>query len=131
MRTATRNYGLDNGDGSTQTLPDLLYRSSALEVSPAPSELARWVGLAVVFTVLTGPITYMDQPHGLINYTPSSIKSITPTERQQRGQHISLSEARRMALQTLTDTERRLQEERAAEAHLMLSVWVEDEDINT
>jgi len=131
MRTATRNYGLDNGDGSTQTLPDLLYRSPALEVSPASSELARWVGLAVVFTVLTGPITYMDQPSGLINYTPSSIKSITPHERQQHGQRVSLGEARRMALQTLTDTERRLQEERAAEAHLMLSVWVEDEDINT
>ena len=102
-----------------------------MEVSPASSELARWLGLAVVFTVLTGPITYMNQPYGLINHTPSSIKSITPPEGQQRGQRVSLSEARRMALQTLTDTERRLQEDRAAEAHLMLSVWVEDEDINT
>ena len=131
MRTATRNYGLDNGDGSTQTLPDLLYRGPALGLSPAPSELARWVGLAVVFTVLTGPITYVDQPHGLIQHASSSSKSITPAEGQQRGQRISLSEARRMALQTLTDTERRLQEDRAAEAYLMLSPWVEDEDINT
>ena len=55
----------------------------------------------------------------------------TSAEGQQRGQRISLSEARRMALQTLTDTERRLQEARAAEAYLMLSPWVEDEDINT
>ncbi len=128
METTTRDYGLEI-DG----MPNLTVEG--LSVShPFPSkatlphssqrlmeDLAPWL---LAFTVLTAPITYSPQ---LPEFCRSHSSSLSRAVESRRGQRISLREARQIALQTLADTERRLKEERAAEARFLLGPW-EDEN---
>jgi hypothetical protein len=69
-------------------------------------------------------ITYGHHPY---EFGRSQSSSLSRTVEPRRGQRISLRDARQIALQTLAETERRLEEERAAEARFLLSSW-EDEN---
>lgn len=69
-------------------------------------------------------ITYDHHPY---EFGRSQSFSPSRTVEPRRGQRISLRDARQIALQTLAETERRLEEERAAEARFLLSSW-EDEN---
>jgi hypothetical protein len=69
-------------------------------------------------------ITYGPHPY---EFGRSQSSSLLRTVESRRGQRISLRDARQIALQTLAETERRLEEERVAEARFLLSSW-EDEN---
>ena len=69
-------------------------------------------------------ITYGHHPY---EFGRSQSSSLSRAVESRRGQRISLREARQIALRTSADTERRLAEERAAEARFLLSSW-EDEN---
>jgi hypothetical protein len=83
--------------------------------------LGRWV-LAV--TAATVPLTFFDIQHELRR---SGSSSVTWTVRRRRGQVITLREARQIALRVFAETERRLQEDRAAEGRFF-AVYGADED---
>ena len=97
-------------------------------VLPAPeasmrlmwSNIGRWV---IAIAAATTSIGYFDPRNELRR---SCASSIVWTARRKSGRPISLREARQIALQVLAETERRLAEERAAEARFLLVLW-EDE----
>lgn len=130
---------------ATETAPDLdadalaLLRAAALphdvghspfvrQPRPEPgmrrlwSNLGRWVFAA---TAATTPMFYVDVRQELRR---SGASAIIWTGRRRRGHRISLAEARELAFRILAETERRLHEEREAEARFILSFW-EDGDV--
>ncbi|MBN1766135.1 MAG: hypothetical protein JW860_12815 [Sedimentisphaerales bacterium] len=96
------------------------YRSIRPKSSSLYSYIGRWLLAATASTITIG---YIDPRQELRR---SGASSVFWSIQRKQGLYISLTEARRIALQILEDTDRRLDEERKAETQFLLSI-LEDE----
>ena len=81
------------------------------------SSLGQWV---ILTTAATNSLAIVDVQRELRR---SGASAIVWAARHKTGKPISLAEARRLALGILEETELRLEKERAAEAHFIVSFW--------
>lgn len=82
--------------------------------------IGKWV---LAITVSTIPLGYIDPRSELRR---SGASSLVWSIRKQSGIPISLAQARALALRILTETEKRLREERNAETKYLISLWEND-----
>ena len=89
------------------------------------NHLGRWILAASVTTI---PIAYYDPRKEL--YGSGVLSSVwAMISKESLGQAISLSEARRLALQVLQQTELRLRRERESDEQCFLNLWGEDHEL--
>ena len=137
MGTQTLSYTPAFEDAATETAPqvqlgpqarlrDVAELPHGRTFPPVPalrerlSNIGRWV---IAVTATTTPLGSVDTQRELRR---SGASSIVWFSQRRRGREISLREARAIAFAILTDTERRLSEERLLEARFVLELWDED-----
>jgi hypothetical protein len=130
MQTARSRYKIENGAATATSAaqyfadeasqPDLRWPGPQFR-QPLSGVLSAWLLAAAT---LTAPVVYYDPQ---CEFGGAGVYSITESGAQRR-RRLSLREARLLALGTLADIERRLWQERAAEAQFLSSLWQADTD---
>jgi hypothetical protein len=97
-------------------------------VSRRPSLLASYVGrFLLVATASTFPITCYDPYREALR--SGALSSLAWTLPRKRGRHISLDEARRVAMRIMEEAEQRLRQDRAEEVQFILSFLEEGSEV--
>lgn len=137
MKTESRGYAMmPDGDHGAAITPvgvdaslfgdeytDSTQSALTVRAPRAAPLLSKVVPLLIAATALTSPIAYVDDRRDL---RLSGASTVMWVARPRHGRSISLATARLMALEVLSETERRLREERVAEARFLLEPWGEE-----
>ena len=126
METATQKFTIDDLGRLESSVPRLTVSTDEpLRLVTRRGTAGVW-GLALAFSVLTGPVQYVDQR--TLN-TLSGAASVVWEVRRRRGQAITLREARAIALKMLAEAEREIRADWQLEARRFATLW-ENEDLS-